>query len=80
MRFDAVRSEHVNDGWDRVEELPVLRTTVSIEVPRRVISKTRRLIGRLIHTVAANMAAFIALPVPVTRIWACPQGWILKSN
>ena len=39
VRFDSVRSEHVDDGWDRVEELPVLRTTVSIEVPRRVISK-----------------------------------------
>ena len=30
VRFDSVRSEHVDDGWDRVEELPVLRTTVSI--------------------------------------------------
>lgn len=39
VRFDSVRSEHVDDGWDWVEELPVLRTTVSIEVPRRVISK-----------------------------------------
>ena len=34
-----MRSEHVDDGWDWVEELPVLRTTGSIEVPRRVISK-----------------------------------------
>ena len=39
VRFDSLRSEHVDDSWDRVEELPVLRTTVSIEVPRRVISK-----------------------------------------
>ena len=39
VRFDSVRSEHVDDGWDWVEELPVLRTTGSIEVPRRVISK-----------------------------------------
>lgn len=39
VRFDSVRSEHIDDGWDRVEDLPVLRTKVSIEIPRRVISK-----------------------------------------
>jgi len=39
VRFDRLSAQHVDDGWDRDEELPVLRTQVSIEVPRRVISK-----------------------------------------
>lgn len=39
VRFDQLATESVGDGWDRDEELPVLRTSVSIEVPRRVISK-----------------------------------------
>ena len=39
VRFDQLATESVDDGWDRDEKLPVLRTSVSIEVPRRVISK-----------------------------------------
>lgn len=39
VRFDSVTSEYVDDGWDRADDLPVLRTQTSIEVPRRVISK-----------------------------------------
>ena len=39
VRFDKMTTESVDDGWARDEELPVLRTKVSIEVPRRVISK-----------------------------------------
>lgn len=39
VRFDKMTMESVDDGWERDEELPVLRTKVSIEVPRRVISK-----------------------------------------
>ena len=39
VRFDQMTTESVDDGWARDEELPVLRTKVSIEVPRRVIIK-----------------------------------------
>lgn len=39
VRYDKLSTESVDDGWARDEELPVLRTKVSIEVPRRVISK-----------------------------------------
>ena len=39
VRFDQMTTESVDDGWARDAELPVLRTKVSIEVPRRVISK-----------------------------------------
>ena len=39
VRFNQMSTESVDDGWERDEELPVLRTKVSIEVPRRVISK-----------------------------------------
>jgi len=39
VRYDQMTTESVDDGWARDEELPVLRTKVSIEVPRRVISK-----------------------------------------
>lgn len=39
VRFDQMTTESVDDGWARDAELPVLRTKVSIEVPRRLISK-----------------------------------------
>ncbi len=39
VRFDRLSAEHVDDGWEPDAELPVLRTQVSVEVPRRVISK-----------------------------------------
>lgn len=39
-RYDVLRTEGVDDGWpDAGEELPVLRTTVSEEVPRRTITR-----------------------------------------
>ncbi|RYH03180.1 PA0069 family radical SAM protein [Salipiger sp. IMCC34102] len=38
-RFDRVHVEAVDDGWAREEELTVLRTEVSEEVPRRVITR-----------------------------------------
>ena len=37
-RFERFGRESVSDGWDRDEDLPVLRTVVRDEVPRRVIS------------------------------------------
>lgn len=37
-RFERFSRDTVADGWDRDEDLPVLRTTVRDEVPRRVIS------------------------------------------
>ena len=39
VRYHRMATESVDDGWVRDEALPVLRTNVSIEVPRRVISK-----------------------------------------
>ncbi|KNG92796.1 PA0069 family radical SAM protein [Pseudaestuariivita atlantica] len=37
-RFDLAR-EAVDDGWDREEDLPPFRTEVSVEHPRRVITR-----------------------------------------
>lgn len=38
-RFERYGREAVDDGWDLMEELPPVRTEVSVEVPRRVITK-----------------------------------------
>lgn len=38
-RFERHGRELVDDGWDLVEDLPPLRTEVSEEVPRRVITR-----------------------------------------
>ncbi|MFZ7089688.1 PA0069 family radical SAM protein [Primorskyibacter sp. 2E233] len=40
-RFERFAREDVQDGWDIPEELPVLRTFVSDEVPRSVINYVR---------------------------------------
>ncbi|MCF7700647.1 PA0069 family radical SAM protein [Loktanella sp. M215] len=39
VRFDRLTREGADDGWTLDDDLPVLRTQVSDEVPRRVISK-----------------------------------------
>lgn len=39
IRFDRLTRDGVDDGWTQDDDLPVLRTQVSEEVPRRVISK-----------------------------------------
>jgi DNA repair photolyase len=39
VRFDRFHIEAVDDGWDRIDELPVLRTEVRDEVARSVISR-----------------------------------------
>ena len=39
VRFDATTREAVDDGWDLPEDLPPLRTEVSVERPRRVITQ-----------------------------------------
>lgn len=39
VRYDQMTTESVDDGWSQDEELPILRTKVSLEVPRRVITK-----------------------------------------
>jgi DNA repair photolyase len=39
IRFDRFQSEAVDDGWNRDEELPVLRTEVRDEVARTIISR-----------------------------------------
>jgi len=39
VRFDQMRTEMVDDGWDRDEELPVLRTEIRDEQARKVISR-----------------------------------------
>lgn len=39
VRFDRYRVTAVDDGWDRNDELPVLRTHVSDEHARRVITR-----------------------------------------
>ncbi len=38
-RFERLGREAVDDGWDRDEDLPPLRTQVSVEVPRKVITR-----------------------------------------
>ncbi len=38
-RFDRLRREGVDDGWDRDEDLPPLRTEVSLERPRTAITR-----------------------------------------
>lgn len=38
-RFEPYGREGFDDGWDIEEELPVLRTEVSVERPRKVITK-----------------------------------------
>ena len=40
-RFERLSRVAEADGWDREEELPVLRTQVSTEVPRRMITYNR---------------------------------------
>ena len=39
VRFDRLTREGVDDGWASDDDLPVLRTQISEEVPRRVISR-----------------------------------------
>ncbi|WP_108815046.1 PA0069 family radical SAM protein [Loktanella sp. Alg231-35] len=39
VRFDRFHAEAIDDGWDREEELPVLRTEVRDEMARKVISR-----------------------------------------
>ena len=38
-RFERLRREAVDDGWEGADDLPPLRTEVSEEVPRRVITR-----------------------------------------
>ena len=40
-RYDSVTRHGVQDGWDRDEDLPILRTEVSVERPRSIISYNR---------------------------------------
>jgi len=37
-RYEANQREAIDDGWDRDEELPPLRTEVTIERPRKIIT------------------------------------------
>lgn len=39
VRFDRFTTEAVDDGWEAVDELPVLRTQVTDEVARKVITR-----------------------------------------
>ena len=39
VRFDRLMREGVDDGWASDDDLPVLRTQVSEEVPRRIIAR-----------------------------------------
>ena len=39
VRYDAISIETCDDGWDHHDPLPVLRTTVTEEVPRKVITR-----------------------------------------
>lgn len=38
-RFERHGREGVDDGWDHIEDLPPVRTEVSVEVPKRVITR-----------------------------------------
>lgn len=39
VRFDSETTVFVDDGWESTETPPILRTTVSEEVPRKVITR-----------------------------------------
>ncbi|GGL65781.1 PA0069 family radical SAM protein [Wenxinia marina] len=39
VRFDRFTTEAVDDGWGRDEELPPIRTEVSVERPRKIITR-----------------------------------------
>lgn len=39
VRFEATHREAVDDGWSRDDDLPPLRTEVSLERPRKVITR-----------------------------------------
>ena len=39
VRYDQLRTEAVDDGWDDDTPLPVLRTAVTEELPRKVITR-----------------------------------------
>jgi len=39
VRFESTHHELVDDGWGRDEELPPVRTEVSVELPRSVIAR-----------------------------------------
>ncbi len=41
VRFDRLASNHIDDGWERDEELPVLRTQVRDEMAKTVISRNK---------------------------------------
>lgn len=39
VRFDRLARSSIHDGWDHEEELPILRTQVQDQVPRKVITR-----------------------------------------
>lgn len=39
VRFDRISTETIDDGWEQADEPPVLRTQVSEEVARKIISR-----------------------------------------
>ncbi|MEM6665028.1 MAG: PA0069 family radical SAM protein [Pseudomonadota bacterium] len=38
-RFEAFQRESVDDGWESVAELPAFKTDVTVETPRRIITR-----------------------------------------
>ncbi len=89
-RFEPYARVAIDDGWARDDDLPPLRTDVSDERPRTVITKNSspdlsfdrsiNLIGLSIRIAAANTAAFTVLHGLPMRIWACRRGWISKPD
>ena len=84
VRFDTHTREGVDDGWANDDELPVLRTQVTEEVPRTVITQNRSPDLSFDQSInpyrGCGPGAFIATPGPATPIWGCRRGLILKRG
>ena len=74
-RFERFDRDRVDDGWEIAEDLPTVRTKVSLETPRKIITRNTSpdisLIARLIPTGVASMAASTVLRVQRMHIWGC---------
>ena len=78
-RFDSERREAVDDGWYVEDNLPPLRTTVTVAtLTRSIITRNKSPdVGfdrSINHTRVANMAASIASPVRPTPISSLSPG------
>ena len=83
-RFERFDRDRVDDGWEIAEDLPTVRTEVSLETPAKSSRAIRRrispLIARLIPTGVASMAASTVLRAQRMHIWGCRRVLISRHN